>query len=468
MVIIRFSPFMRKIKIETMKKILIFLILGGMLAGCYPEFRNDFPYTTVAFSPVTGGLTTAGQLGRTVVKNEGLRLDIGVYLGGRLTNPQEEWVKFEIDPALLASTAYTLLPSDYYTLSSPDKFVIPAGQFVGKLRITLDSVRFVNSPLAVGYNYAIPLKLTETSADSILSTQFKQILVLKYINHYEGYYDQTATYQTFDGAAVIHSGTIKNVINQRTISLDSTLLDGMLYISAANAVKYCVRTDNTVYMKKMPVLASFPVNLSAAASTPTTDFMQSGRLIDAMRDGFEPTSSTDMSHNAYGNWNSANIERWVEYSWNNPVLLNKSEIYWWTDGGGMMPPTTNRLEYWNTTTLAWALVPNGVGFGAVLNQYNVTTFDQIQTTKIRVYMKHTSQSVGIIEWKIWGNFATVYPEQATISEVVSAGTNLFDQATSTYNLNYRINYLGQTYYTIVNTKLVWRNRIRDGVNEWRR
>jgi hypothetical protein len=472
MVIIRFSPIMRKIKIETMKKILIFLIFGGILAGCYPEFRNDFTYTTVAFSPVTGGLSTAGQLGRTVVKNEGLRLNIGVYLAGRLENKKDEWVKFVIDPTLLASTTYTLLPADYYTLSSPDKFVIHTGEFVGKLLITLDSVKFVNDPLALGYNYAIPIKLTETSADSILSTQYKQILVLKYINHYEGNYDQTATYETFDGGTVIHSGTIKNVIYQKTISLDSTLLDGMLYISAANAVKYCVRPDNTVYMKKMPVPVTVPVNLSTAANALSTDFIQSGRSLEAMRDLYDPINSQDKTtaHEAYGNWPSPNIERWVEYAWNNPVLLNKSEIYWWNDGptGGMQPPTSNRLMYWNLTTLAWEEVPNHVGYGNLLNQYNVTTFDQIQTTKVRVYMINTTQSVGILEWKIWGNPAAVYPEQSKISDVAVEGTNLFDQATSTFNLNYRINYEGQTYYTIVNTKLVWRNRIRDGVNEWRR
>ena len=62
----------------------------------------------------------------------------------------------------------------------------------------------------------------------------------------------------------------------------------------------------------------------------------------------------------------------------------------------------------------------------------------------------------------------VTPEQAYISSVTPEGACTFDQATSTYNLNYRIDYVDETYHTIVNTKLVWRNRIRDGVNEWRR
>jgi hypothetical protein len=83
-------------------------------------------------------------------------------------------------------------------------------------------------------------------------------------------------------------------------------------------------------------------------------------------------------------------------------------------------------------------------------------------------MINTSQSCGILEWKVWGNMAAVTPEQSKISEVLPQGTCSFDQAASVYNLNYRINYEGETFYTIVDTKLTWRNRVRDGVNEWRR
>jgi hypothetical protein len=152
-----------------MKKILILLIVSGFLAGCYPEFRNDYPYTTVAFTNATGGLTTAGQLGRTVVKDEGLKLDFGIYLGGVIENNEERWAKFTIDPTLLASTPYVLMPSDYYTLSNTNTITIPSGDWVGKITIKLDSIKFLNDPEAAHYHYAIPFRLTETSADSINS-----------------------------------------------------------------------------------------------------------------------------------------------------------------------------------------------------------------------------------------------------------------------------------------------------------
>jgi hypothetical protein len=452
---------------SDMKKIALGLIMISLLVGCYDEFRIDYPYTTVAFSSVKGNSTDDGVLGRTVVKNEGLKIDFGVYLSGVLENTEERWVKFVIDPSLLAGTTYELMPSDYYTLSHNNTFTIPKGSYIGRITVTLDSAKFIGDPKSLGKNYVIPFRLTETSADSILSTQSTKLFQISYINHYEGYYDQTGTFETREGATVLNSGAIKNVINQKTVALDSTMADGMIWIGANYAVKYGVRADNSVYLKKMPISILPPANQSSAAVI-TAPGVSSWENANAIRNGIEPTSSTDKTGGAYGNWNSANIERYVEYRWASPYLLNKSEIYWWTDGGGILPPTSSRLEYWNLTTLAWELVPNHNGFGNLLNQYNVTTFDEILTTAIRVYMINTVQSCGILEWKIWGVMAAVTPEQGYISDVTPEGACTFDQATSTYNLNYRINYIDETYYTIVNTKLVWRNRIRDGVNEWRR
>jgi hypothetical protein len=459
---------MRKCNYSDMKKIVLAFIMISLLASCYDPFRIDYPYTTVAFTSVKGNATTDGVLGRSVVKNEGLKLDIGVYLSGVLENTKQRSVTFQIDPTILTGTPYELLPADYYTLSNANTFVIPSGSYIGRVTITLDSLKFVTDPKSVKKIYAIPFRLVAaTGIDSILSTQSTKIFQISYINHYEGYYDQTATFETKDGATIINSGTVKNVINHKTVELDSTLADGMLWIGANYAVKYSVRPDNTVYMKKMPISILPPAN-QASSAVITAPGTSSWENANAIRDGYNPTSSTDKTGGAYGNWNSANIERYVEYRWASPYLLNKSEIYWWTDGGGILPPTSSRLEYWNLETQAWELVPNHSGFGNVLNQYNVTTFDEVMTTAIRVYMINTVQSCGILEWKIWGVMAAVTPEQSYISSVAPEGPCTFDQATSTYNLNYRINYIDETYYTIVNTKLVWRNRIRDGVNEWRR
>ncbi len=378
---------MRKCNYSDMKKIVLAFIMIGLLASCYDPFRIDYPYTTVAFTSVTGNSSTAGVLGRTVVKNEGLKVDIGVYLSGVLENTKERSVTYQIDPTILSDpdfAAYELLPADYYTLSNPTTFVIPSGSYIGRVTITLDSTKFIGDPKSLQKKYAIPFRLVAaTGIDSILSTQNTKVFQISYINHYEGYYDQTATFETLDGATVINSGTVTNVINNKTVALDSTLADGMLWIGANYAVKYAVRSDNTVYIKKMPISILPPAN-QASSAVISAPFVSSWENANAIRDGYNPTSSTDKTGGAYGNWPSAGIERYIEYSWASPYLLNKSEIYWWTNcpsDCGIKIPETSRLEYWNLTTEAWELVPNHSGFGVLPDQYNVTTFDEILTTE---------------------------------------------------------------------------------------
>jgi len=466
-------PISGNYKNGTMKKILIFLIVTGFLTGCYPEFRNDFPYTTVAFTNATGGLTTAGQLGRTVVKDEGLQLDFGIYLGGVIENQEERWAKFTIDPTLLAGTSYVLMPSDYYTLSNSNTITIPSGDFVGKITIKIDSVKFLNDVNASHYHYAIPLKLTETSADSINATLSTKLLVIKYINHYDGYYDNTATFTTYNATGTpVNSGTVKNVILGTTLALDSIITDGINNMTGIDyRMKTLVKSDKTVWYKKIPNMPRdmTPKNIAILPTTLiSTSFVSSWEKLEAIRDNYSPTSSTDKTGGAYGNWNSANIERYVEYDFPQSYKLSKSEVYWWTDGGGILFPDYCRLEYMDPVTQTWLLVPNPVGLGVAGNTWNVTTFDEIVTNKIRMSFKNSVQSVGILEWRIWGVSVPVSLEQAPIEDVIAQGANTFDPATSKYTLNYKVTYEDLDYYTVVSSTMVWRNRVRDGVNEWRR
>ncbi len=200
-----------------MKKILIFLVIICIFTSCYDDFRLDNDNTTVAFSAVTGGSNEPGVLWRTVVKDEGLSLDAGVYLAGILENTKERWVDFQIDPSLLVGTKYTLLPKEYYKLSNDKQFVIHAGESIGKVKVILDSIKFLNDPKTITANYAIPFKLIKTSEDSILSKQSTQILVIKYINHQDGFYNHSGNFETFSASgASLNKGAIDNEIMAST------------------------------------------------------------------------------------------------------------------------------------------------------------------------------------------------------------------------------------------------------------
>jgi len=453
-----------------MKKIFAILITAIILTGCYEDFRNDYPYTTVAFSTATGGLSTAGELGRTVVKGEGLKLDIGVFLAGVLENKEERWVQFTLDPTLLAGTSYEIMPSDWYTLSNNNTITIPSGEYIGRLTITLDSAKFLADPDAVNYHYAIPFRLTETSADSINPSQDTKLVVIKYITRQEGFYNQTGSYITYDeGGVEMGSGSFATVIEGETVRYDSLETNGiMMMVGDDYRMRLKINNDNTVTYRK---LANAPVSEANLAPSPTvlsTDYCSGWETLEAVRDGFDPANSNDWSHGAFGNWNSANDWGYLQYDFARYYKVGKSEIYWATDWGGLLMPDEVYIQYWDNATSTWMTVTNPSGYVVAEDTWTVTTFDPVVTTKIRINFINHSESIGVLEWKVWGIPSQATPEQAPIENVASNGTNTWDPATSTFTLNYKVTYENETYYSTSSVKLVWRNRIRDGVNEWRR
>ena len=484
-----------------MKKILILLAIVSILTSCYDEFRLDNEYSTVAFSNADGGSGESGVLWRTVIKGEGLKLNAGIYLAGILDNTKERWAEYELDPTLLDGTGYTLLPSSYYTLSNNSRFVIPAGETVGTIAVTLDSINFLKDPLTAKRNYAIPFKLLRTSEDSILSTQQTQILVIKYMNQYEGYYNQNGTFQTMsaDETNLLNSGNIKNVLTANTIVLDSVETNGTMNLLGPDfKMKMLVNPDNTVSLEYSPNLNkdNTPKNiaLDATVTAPNTSPWENK---DGIKDGNNPTSSADKGSNglAFGNWPLFDTWDYVEYDFQGDYLITQSDVYWFADSnpgdGGVSVPYNTYLQYYDSATSSWKVLYNNNKVngnaiseanyflddgtytsanpapGTKKDQYNITTFDPVVTNKVRIYFKAIDAS-GILEWKVFGIPAPTGFETSPIATITENGTNTYDPATGTFILNYRVNYALEDYHTNVSTTLVWRNRIRDGVNEWRR
>ncbi len=455
-----------------MRKFLFILIFAVSLVSCYEDFRNDYEYTTVAFSQADGGSETPGVLWRTVVKGEGLDLDFGVYLAGVIENQEERYVGYTIDPSLLANTPYELMPENYYTLSNPDEFIIPPGEFVGKINIQLDSIPFLNDPKTPEPHYAIPFRLTDATADSILSTASTKILVLKYMNKYHGAYNQEGTYKTYDASGEeINSGTIENVLNASTTGLNNVSTDGIIFKGSDNMMNMNVQNDNSVALSYFPNPNpdNAPKNIAIEDGDVqlSTSYVSPWECLACIKDGLEPSSSTDRPNGAYGNWPNAETWNWVQYDFGSNVYnITQSDIYWWTDNGGIQIPYDAYIEYWDLENEEWVRSDSQVGVSA--NMYNTTTLE-ITTNKIRMNFIATDAQ-GILEWKVWGTPVPTVLEQSLIESitVLPEAENSFDDENDTYTLNYRIDYVNGDFYTIVSTEMVWRNRIRDGVNEWRR
>jgi hypothetical protein len=163
----------------TMKKVLIYIILIVVVSAACQNQPVEFPdYDLKAvYFPYQRPLRTL-SLGEDRIDNsldkEG-KFDIGISIGGMYQNRWDWTVDYVLDESLL-NDVYTNtnppnkilpLPAQYYTLNPTNRVTIPKGLYNGLIRVQLTDA-FFDDPLAITGLYVIPLRLTATSADSIL------------------------------------------------------------------------------------------------------------------------------------------------------------------------------------------------------------------------------------------------------------------------------------------------------------
>lgn len=199
---------LKLLKTRDMKKLLIALTsLIFIFQSCYEDYKFDYDYTSTYFSyqyPL-----------RSLIVEDGkdLTFDFGVVLGGVRSNNKDEIVNYAIDPSLLVDYPdLKLLPEDHYSLSDNSKITIHAGEETGRVTVTLDKEWFLNQEDAINPVYALPLQITNSSTDSIVTGKDFSIIVLRYYNEYQGLYwlnGQDATYN-FVGDAIQEIATYRN------------------------------------------------------------------------------------------------------------------------------------------------------------------------------------------------------------------------------------------------------------------
>jgi hypothetical protein len=247
----------------NMKKLLITLgLLGVVLNSCepYEDYTEDFDKTTVYFA-------TQKPL-RSIVSYNEMAFKVGVALGGKRGNNKEEFADFVIDETLLTTVAgadvFTLLPESYYTLSNASKMIIPSGKFIGDVTVTLNRDLFTNDTLSMANTYALPIRITNVSLDSIggfdsdgtvldLPKDYT-ILVVKYISQYSGTYYHKGTQNEVDSSGTVINQTVYNesdlIKNQTwgltTIDRNSVKTPGIGSNSSQNFIVNVNEADNTV------------------------------------------------------------------------------------------------------------------------------------------------------------------------------------------------------------------------------
>jgi hypothetical protein len=169
---IRFSKKNRK-----MKKALSILIVGIATFGCSNNNIgfDDFDYQAIYFpyqSPVRTIILGDESIGDNSIDLEEA-FNIGVTMGGAYENVRDRSVTLEYAPELGANVVdldgnpMEILPANYYNASFGE-VIIPEGDFAGRMRVDLTD-QFFADPLSTSTHYFLPVRITDTDGDTILS-----------------------------------------------------------------------------------------------------------------------------------------------------------------------------------------------------------------------------------------------------------------------------------------------------------
>jgi hypothetical protein len=205
-----------------MKRInkIIALLVPAILVACgnFDIDHEDYLYTSGYF-PYQYPVRTL-VLGDYIYDNtndNAHKFLISVAIGGVYENGKDREFKIVVDESLCDNLLFTSggnpvrpLPSNYYTLGSPNKIVVPSGKMNGGVEVQLADA-FFNDPLAITQGYVVPLRITGSSdVDTILLSKDFTLFAVKFINEYHGTYFHYGTGSVKDATGVTVENTAYN------------------------------------------------------------------------------------------------------------------------------------------------------------------------------------------------------------------------------------------------------------------
>ncbi|MEP3838661.1 MAG: DUF1735 domain-containing protein [Algibacter sp.] len=255
---------MKKNKLKSIfQSLVLILMITLSVASCsYDDFvENEFDFTSVYLPHL--------QIDRTFIMGEGMRIGVGVVLGGRLSNNEDVEVTFSLHDTIVTNQGLDVLPSNYYELidangnPTDNKIIIPAGKTQGFVYIKADSINFLADPVSLGNNYGLGFKLDNVvKADSILSGLNSTMITFTYINQLFGDYVQTG--QAVRTGTIedtfVYPGAITDVLELRMTSPNTLSCNGLADLRGADKkMDIEIAADNSISI------------LTATGGIPVTD-----------------------------------------------------------------------------------------------------------------------------------------------------------------------------------------------------
>ena len=173
-----------------------------------------------------------------------------------------------------------------------------------------------------------------------------------------------------------------------------------------------------------PAVAADDQNL-ALSGQPSASFTAGHNNLFAINDQAHSNSGAPET-SYWGTWTPDRpASQQLQYTWAEPVAVDRSFISFWTDaapgtGANVTVPQSWVIEYWDDSATSWKPVANPSGYGTSRLGTNVTTFDRVETTRLRATFQAypnpagTSYSaLGVSEWEVWGA-----PAESPVTTVV--------------------------------------------------
>ena len=282
-----------------MKKLFFIITVLIGLSSCenFEIEHPDFEYTS-GFFPYQFPVRTL-VLGDYIYDNtndNAHKFVISVAMGGVYANKQDREFEFEVDESLCNNVLFgtdgdqiKAMPSNYYTLSSTNKIVIPKGKMNGGIEVQLTDA-FFNDPLALKLGYVVPLRLKgsadidtilvgstissnadpRVAGDWINAPKNFTMFAVKYINEYHGTYFHYGSNKVSGAAGTeIESNTYseKYVENNPTSKLVTT---------GRNQVSLTTNMHSTAMGGEINMLLNFSGNNCTIASAEGSSYTITG------------------------------------------------------------------------------------------------------------------------------------------------------------------------------------------------
>ena len=144
----------------------------------------------------------------------------------------------------------------------------------------------------------------------------------------------------------------------------------------------------------------------AVKAKPSSDYTASWEDISKVNDcSNNPTTSSPGPKHGWGNWGcpgGTGSKHYIEYDWDTPVNIYKTDIYWYDDGGGTRVPSDFSFQYKDENN-SWKDVSlkTDISSAKKTNCYNTLEMDPIKTKALRLNVTMSAAGTGVLRWKTY-------------------------------------------------------------------